>query len=46
MILVLLLLELKLPKADYITPNQVLILEPFARNSARDPFGALQITFP
>jgi len=46
MILVLLLLESELPRADCITPSQVSILEPFARNFVGDPFGALQTTFP
>ena len=46
MILVLLLLESELPRADCIILSQVLILEPFARNSTRDPFSALQTIFP
>jgi len=46
MILVLLLLELDLPKVDCITPNQVSIFESFAGNFVGDPFGAIQITFP
>ena len=46
MILVMLLLESKLPRADCITLSQVLILEPFVGNFAGNPFGALQTTFP
>ena len=41
MILVLLLLESELPRAGCITSSQVSTLEPFAGNSAGDPYLGL-----